>query len=53
MHKPTFHLDTVATVADLPKPVAEARALVTGEKTVYVAEEIDGELQWVVSKVFG
>lgn len=53
MHKKTFHLATVEKVEDLPEPVAEARALITGEKSVYVTEEKDGKLAWIFSVKLG
>lgn len=49
----TEHLTTVETAAELPEPVAGFRVLVTGESAVYVAEEVDGTLSWVLSTTLG
>jgi hypothetical protein len=46
---PTNHVETVETVSELPQPTPESRALVTGEKAVYVTEEVNGKLKWVLS----
>lgn len=44
----TEHLATVETVADLPEPIENVRALVTSETSVYITKKVKGALKWVL-----
>lgn len=47
----TDHLETVETLNEASDPVEGFRILVTSERAVYTAQDVDGVLTWVLEIV--